>query len=231
MRAADRFEIIAGERRWLLAQMAGLGGNPRSFVRDVDDKGRRSEIAIVENVQRADLQTRFEEGQGTSRLDRASMATRRMISGARFIRGKIRSHVANSASLLKLPEEVRAMLAEGAFVGRPMRAPFVSILIPVWALGRQIAQGGLVRGADCRRKLGPGRMPIRGRGGPPGGGGPFETKSAAQRETKDADTLRSEIGLISAQGSIIQGQAGVKYKPLEQLDETALKKKIIISIN
>ncbi|MDP3527387.1 MAG: ParB/RepB/Spo0J family partition protein, partial [Hoeflea sp.] len=98
---AGRFEIIAGERRWRAAQMAGLVEIP-VIVRDVDDK-TALEIAIVENVQRADLNA-LEEAQGYEQLIAQYGYTQNDLGE---VIGKSRSHVANSLRLLKLPEEVR----------------------------------------------------------------------------------------------------------------------------
>ena len=104
---ADAYEIIAGERRWRAAQRAGLHEAPIIVV-EADDR-QALELAIIENVQRSDLNP-LEEASGYERL------------GAEFnyshgdvakVIGKSRSHVANSLRLLKLPDLTRRMLAEG----------------------------------------------------------------------------------------------------------------------
>ena len=96
----NKYEIIAGERRWLSAQKAGLHEVP-VVVTEADDL-RSLEFAIIENVQRHDLNT-IEEGQGYQRLiDDFSYDQDRV---AKFI-GKSRSHVANCLRLLSLPKEV-----------------------------------------------------------------------------------------------------------------------------
>jgi ParB family chromosome partitioning protein len=100
-RLTGRYEIIAGERRWRASQMAGLVEIP-VIVRDVDDK-TALEIAIVENVQRADLNP-LEEAQGYEQLIAQYGYTQNDLGE---VIGKSRSHVANSLRLLKLPDEVR----------------------------------------------------------------------------------------------------------------------------
>ncbi|MBC7280264.1 ParB/RepB/Spo0J family partition protein [Hoeflea sp.] len=207
---ADRFEIIAGERRWRAAQMAGLVEIP-VIVRNVDDK-TALEIAIVENVQRADLNA-LEEAQGYEQLIAQYGYTQNDLGE---VIGKSRSHVANSLRLLKLPEEVRAMLAEGALSAGHARA-IVSTSDPV-ALAKQIAQGGLsVRDAE---KLAQKDADQANR---PGG---LETKSAGEAQPKDADTVALERSLSDYLGLKVQlahkGQGGhmrIEYKSLEQLDE------------
>ena len=98
--SADKFEIIAGERRWLASQNAGLQEIP-AVILDVDDE-KSLEFAIVENVQRQDLNA-IEEAQGYQRLiDEFSYNQEKL---AKFI-GKSRSYIANSLRLLGLPKEV-----------------------------------------------------------------------------------------------------------------------------
>ena len=97
---SSKYEIIAGERRWLAAQKAGLHEIP-AVVTDADDL-KSLEFAIVENVQRHDLNP-LEEAQGYKRLiDQFSYDQEKV---SRFI-GKSRSYISNSLRLLNLPEEV-----------------------------------------------------------------------------------------------------------------------------
>ena len=206
----DRYEIIAGERRWRAAQMAGLVDIP-VIVRDVDDR-TALEIAIVENVQRADLNA-LEEAQGYEQLIAQYGYTQNDLGE---VIGKSRSHVANSLRLLKLPDEVRQMLAEGALSAGHARA-IVSTSDPV-RLASKIAEEGLsVRDAeklaqkDAEQAANPGGL---------------ETKSAGRTEDKDADTLALERSLSDVLGLKVQlahkgqgGQLRIEYKSLEQLDE------------
>jgi ParB family transcriptional regulator, chromosome partitioning protein len=206
----DRYEIIAGERRWRAAQMAGLVDIP-VIVRDVDDR-TALEIAIVENVQRADLNA-LEEAQGYEQLIAQYGYTQNDLGE---VIGKSRSHVANSLRLLKLPDEVRQMLAEGVLSAGHARA-IVSTSDPV-RLARKIADEGLsVRDAeklaqkDAEQAANPGGL---------------ETKSAGRADEKDADTLALERSLSDVLGLKVQlahkgqgGQLRIEYKSLEQLDE------------
>jgi len=96
-----KFEIIAGERRWLASQNAGLHEVPAVILEDIDDE-KSLEFAIVENIQRQDLNV-IEEAQGYQRLiDEFSYNQEKL---AKFI-GKSRSYIANSLRLLGLPKEV-----------------------------------------------------------------------------------------------------------------------------
>jgi ParB family chromosome partitioning protein len=103
----NQFEIIAGERRWRAAQKAGLHDVP-VIVRDVDDK-EALELAIIENVQRVDLNP-LEEAQGYGQLIDQFSYTQQDLAQ---VIGKSRSHVANTLRLLRLPQDVRDMLSRG----------------------------------------------------------------------------------------------------------------------
>lgn len=206
----DRFEIIAGERRWRAAQMAGLVEIP-VIVRDVDDR-TALEIAIVENVQRADLNA-LEEAQGYEQLIAQYDYTQNDLGE---VIGKSRSHVANSLRLLKLPDAVRTMLAEGALSAGHARA-IVSTSDPV-RLAKLIVDGGLsVRDAE--------RMAQKDADHASTAGGQ-EGKPASRPEEKDADTVALERSLSDVLGLKVQlahkglgGQLRIDYKSLEQLDE------------
>jgi ParB family chromosome partitioning protein len=109
-KVGDRFQIIAGERRWRAAKMAGLLRVP-VVVRDVASGGEQSllEMALVENIQREDLNP-IEEALAYRRLANEFQLTQEAIATAV---GKDRATVANMMRLLRLPEEVRAELAAG----------------------------------------------------------------------------------------------------------------------
>jgi ParB family chromosome partitioning protein len=109
-RVGDRFQIIAGERRWRAAKIAGLLRVPAA-VRDVAPGGERSllEMALVENIQRENLNP-IEEALAYRRLADEFQMTQEAIATAV---GKDRATVANMIRLLKLPEEVRAEVASG----------------------------------------------------------------------------------------------------------------------
>ena len=102
-----KYEIVAGERRWLAAQRAGLNEVP-VFIIDIDDQ-KSLEIAIVENVQRQDLNI-IEEAKGYQRLVKEFGYDHNKIS--KFM-SKSRSHVSNTLRLLTLPEDIIGLLEEG----------------------------------------------------------------------------------------------------------------------
>ena len=103
----NQFEIIAGERRWRASQLAGLSEVP-VLIREVDDK-EALELAIIENVQRVDLNP-LEEAMGYGQLIEQFDYTQQDLAQ---VIGKSRSHVANTLRLLKLPDDVRSMLSRG----------------------------------------------------------------------------------------------------------------------
>lgn len=201
----DRFEIIAGERRWRAAQLAGLVQIP-VIVRDVDDR-TALELAIVENVQRADLNP-LEEALGYEQLIAEHGYTQNDLGE---IIGKSRSHVANSLRLLKLPDPVRDMLADGSLSAGHARA-LVSTPDPV-VLAKTIAQKGMsVRDAE---KLA--QNHIKAQQAP----APSEV-----RESKDSDTIALERSLSDRLGLSVSinhkgggGQLKINYKTLDQLEE------------
>ena len=104
---AGKYEIVAGERRWIAAQKAGLNEVP-VIVLDVDDQ-KTLEIAIIENVQRQDLNI-IEEAKGYQRLSKEFGYDHDKIS--KFM-SKSRSHISNTLRLLTLPEDVIGLLEEG----------------------------------------------------------------------------------------------------------------------
>ena len=109
-KVGDRFEIIAGERRWRAAQRAGLLRVP-VVVRDVapGQEGRLLEMALIENIQREDLNP-IEEALAYRRLSDEFHLTQEAVAAAV---GKDRATVANHLRLLKLPDEVRSEVASG----------------------------------------------------------------------------------------------------------------------
>ncbi|MFN3318683.1 MAG: ParB/RepB/Spo0J family partition protein [Allorhizobium sp.] len=201
----DRFEIIAGERRWRAAQLAGLVQIP-VIVRDVDDR-TALELAIVENVQRADLNP-LEEALGYEQLIAEHGYTQNDLGE---IIGKSRSHVANSLRLLKLPDPVRDMLADGSLSAGHARA-LVSTPDPL-VLAKTIAQKGMsVRDAE---KLAQNHIKAQQAPAP-----------AEVRESKDSDTIALERSLSDRLGLSVSinhkgggGQLKINYKTLDQLEE------------
>jgi ParB family chromosome partitioning protein len=205
--ADNRYEIIAGERRWRAAQLAGLIEIP-VIIRDVDDR-TALEIAIVENVQRSDLNP-LEEAMGYELLIADHGYTQNDLGE---IIGKSRSHVANSLRLLKLPEPVREMLASGTLSAGHARA-LIPTSDPV-ALARSIvAKGMSVRDAERLAQ-----NDIKAQSDPDQG-------QASRKEEKDADTVALERTLSDVLGLDVtvnhKGSGGhlkIAYKTLEQLEE------------
>jgi len=136
-RAGGRYQIIAGERRWRAAQQLGLATVPVT-VRDVPDD-RLLELALVENIQRAELSP-LEEAQAFQRLQEELKLTQEEV--ARKV-GRDRSTVANTLRLLRLPREVREMLAAGTLDGGHGRALLaLDKAEDQAALGREAARRG-----------------------------------------------------------------------------------------
>ena len=201
------FEIIAGERRWRAAQKAGLHDVP-VIVREVDDK-EALELAIIENVQRADLNP-LEEAQGYGQLMEQFDYTQQDLAQ---VIGKSRSHVANTLRLLRLPQDVRDMLSRGELTAGHART-LITADDPA-ALARRIVGSGLsVREAEAMSQR---------------GGAPRKRSTGAQAE-KDADTAALERRLSDALGLAVSvdhrdegGRLEIRYKTLEQLDNVCLR--------
>jgi ParB family chromosome partitioning protein len=202
----DKYEIIAGERRWRAAQLAGLVEIP-VIIRNVDDR-TALELAIVENVQRADLNP-VEEAMGYEQLIAEHGYTQNDLGE---IIGKSRSHVANSLRLLKLPDPVRQMLFDGSLSAGHARA-LIPTSDPV-SLAKAIVNKGLsVRDAERLAQ-----NDIKAQGNPAG--------SIPKAAEKDADTMALERDLSNRLGLQVKvshnGEGGrlmIAYKSLEQLEQ------------
>lgn len=112
----DEFEIIAGERRYQASKIAGLSELP-VIIKDVDDQ-KMLELALIENLQRSDLNP-IEEAKGYRQLIKASGMTQEALSKAV---SKSRSAITNSLRLLDLPERVQELLFEGKLTAGHARA-------------------------------------------------------------------------------------------------------------
>jgi len=202
----NQFEIIAGERRWRASQRAGLNEVP-VLVRDVGDK-EALELAIIENVQRVDLNP-LEEAMGYSQLIEQFDYTQNDLAQ---VIGKSRSHVANTLRLMKLPEDVRGMLARGELTAGHART-LITADDPA-AMARRIVGGGLsVREAEALS----------------------QERTAAPRKkaapvVKDADTQALEKRLSDLLGLHVAidhkdqgGRLEIRYRTLEQLDAVCSK--------
>src|SRR5512140_2837874 len=140
-RAGDRTEIVAGERRWRAAQRAGLLKVPVVY-RDIADENLL-EIALIENIQREDLNP-IEEAQAYRRLTEEFHLSQEAIAAGV---GKDRATIANYMRLLKLPAEVRNDLASGALSMGQARA---LITLPDDAAQRRVAREVVARGLSVR---------------------------------------------------------------------------------
>ncbi|QFT58260.1 Chromosome-partitioning protein ParB [Sulfitobacter sp. THAF37] len=207
----DSFEIVAGERRWRAAQLAQLHELP-VIVRQFSDV-EVLEVAIIENIQRADLNA-IEEAAGYRQLmDKFGHTQEKMAEAL----GKSRSHIANLLRLLSLPEGVIEMVRSGDLSAGHARA-----LIPAsdpLKLAQAIVKGGLsVRATEALVKKEQQQ-------------GSDTTKAPAARSTKqekDADTKALEGDLSASLGMKVSldhkpgqesGQLTVRYESLDQLDE------------
>lgn len=202
----DAFQIVAGERRWRASQIARLHEVP-AIIREFDDL-EVLEIAIIENIQRADLNA-IEEAAGYRQLmDRFGHTQEKLAEAL----GKSRSHIANTMRLLSLPDGVQALVSDGQLSAGHARA-LVTAEDPL-ALAREIVSRGLsVRDAEKLSKA----------AASPGGSGQKRTGPK-----KDADTRALEDDLKAALRmgvSIDHGPAGeggtvtVRYASLEELDD------------
>lgn len=204
---ADLYEIIAGERRWRAAQRAGLHEVPIVIL--VADDREALELAIIENVQRSDLNP-LEEAQGYERLVADHGYTHGDIAKAI---GKSRSHVANMTRLVKLPEKTRQMLANGEISAGHARA-LLAVAEPDAVAASIVERGLTVR--DIERLA-------QQEGEPASETVPRKAGKAAPEQ--DADTRALIRKLTDALGLDVQlktrGEAGelvIRYKTLEQLD-------------
>lgn len=201
----DKFEIIAGERRWRASQKAGLTEVP-VIIRNVDDKSAL-ELAIIENVQRADLNA-IEEGLGYQKLMDEHDYTQADLGD---VIGKSRSHVANTLRLLKLPTSVQSLVSEGALSAGHART-VVTAANPEALAKRIVSEGLSVRQAEVLAQQGEGSSSKK-------------VKNSSSINGKDADTLALEKTLSDATGYKVEithggngGQLKINYKTLDQLD-------------
>lgn len=205
--AGDGFELIAGERRWRAAQRAQLHTVP-ALVRE-DDDSSSAELALIENVQRQDLNA-IEEAEGYKAL--ISRFGHGQDDVAKLV-GKSRSHVANLLRLLDLPEVVRLMLMRGDISMGHARA--IASTPEPEVLARQIAGQGLsVRQAEALAKR------VR-----PGAGQDFARAARRNARPVDADLVALERQLSDMLGLKVQvrhsgkgGMVSLQYSSLDQLD-------------
>jgi ParB family chromosome partitioning protein len=210
---SDNFEIIAGERRWRAAQRAGLHDVPIAVIEAND--AQSLEYAIIENVQRADLNP-IEEASGYLALMDDFNRTQDEVAQ---IVGKSRPHVANTIRLLKLPEPVKQLVRSGKISAGHAR------LLVGQPNAEQIAQEIINKGLSVRQL----EADMRKESAAPGRDTAQATKVSAAG-TKDPDTRALEKRLSDALGLEVsvdhRGESGtlrIKYRNLEQLDAVLRK--------
>ncbi len=207
------YEIVAGERRWRAAQMAQLHDIP-VIVRDFDDT-EVLEVAIIENIQRADLNA-VEEAAGYKQLmDRFGHTQEKLAEAL----GKSRSHIANLLRLLSLPMDVQTLVIEGKLSAGHARA-LITAENPS-ELAKQVVKEGLsVRATEAlvKKQQGDTDRPA--------------PKSRNLNAGKDADTraLEKDLSAILAMKVSINhkpgtetGQVVLTYENLDQLDDLCAK--------
>jgi ParB family chromosome partitioning protein len=197
---AQRFEIVAGERRWRAAQIAKLHEVP-VVIREMVD-GEALELAIVENVQRADLNAIEEAAAYHELMDRFGYTQEKVAQ----VVGKSRPHVANTLRLLRLPEGVKALVRDGKLTAGHART-LLGVEDPE-ARAREILASELnVRQSEQRSKSKKG--------------------GATKRPNIDPDIRDLESSLSNRLGLKVHiahkadkgGELRISYKTLEQLDD------------
>jgi len=207
------YEIVAGERRWRAAQMAQLHELP-VLLRDFDDT-EVLEIAIIENIQRSDLNP-MEEAAGYRQLMEKFGHTQEKLSE---VLGKSRSYIANLVRLLGLPEEVQTYLREDKLSAGHARA-LITANDPV-ALAKKVVSSGL----SVRETENLVRKTASDEGSPRSG---QKAATKGQKPAKDADTKALEGDLSAALGMSVSiehddnkenGRVVIGYSTLDELDE------------
>ena len=209
--AHDSFEIIAGERRWRAAQRAGLHDVPVVIV-EADDR-QALELAIIENIQRADLNP-LDESRGYESLITQFGYSQTDLAK---VMGKSRSHVANTLRLGRLPDSVKGRVSAGEISAGHARA-LLAVADPELVAKRIVAQGLTVRDVE--------RIAQRDAEAPENVG------VATTRPEKDADTRALETRLAEILGMVVSithkgasgGAVTIRYRTLEQLE--ALSKRL-----
>ena len=203
----DRFEIIAGERRWRASQLAGLHEVPIVPI-EVSDSDAL-EIMIIENIQREDLNA-MEEAQGYHALADEFKHSQDEIAK---IVGKSRSHVANMMRLTKLPAEVQAYIAKGDLSAGHARA-LIGVPDPIAAAKRIVEEGLNVRQTEALAH--DEGVPVR----------KAQKARSSGGKVKDPDTIALEKRVSDALGLTVSvnhrdpgGTVQISYRNLEQLDE------------
>lgn len=200
------YQLVAGERRWRAAQMAQLHEMP-VIIRDLSDT-EVLEVAIIENIQRADLNAIEEAASFRQLMDRFGHTQERLADAL----NKSRSHIANLLRLLTLPDPVQDMVKDGRLTAGHARA-LITAPNPVQLARRVIEKGMSVRETEeMARKLSQPEAQ--------------KPQSTARKPEKDADTRALEADLSAqlkmrvsiSHAGMDGGQVTITYKDLDQLD-------------
>ena len=205
-RADGEYEIVAGERRWRASQRAGIHEVP-VLIRELND-GEALEIALIENIQRSDLNP-LEEARAYGLLLEQFSYTQQQLADSV---GKSRSHIANTLRLLTLPDTVRSLIEDGKLTAGHART-LVAADSPAELADQIIKLGLSVREAESLvRDASPSSRPRK------------------TRPEKDADTKALELSVTQALGLKVLvdhrtsgGTVTISYKTLEQLEEICRK--------
>ena len=196
------FEIVAGERRWRAAQRAGVHEIP-ALIRELTD-GESLEIALIENIQRSDLNP-LEEARAYAQLLEQFTYTQQQLAESI---GKSRSHIANTLRLLTLPDTVRHHIESGSLTAGHART-LITAESPAELADQIIRLGLSVREAENLTRK------------------PEDTKHRPAKAEKSADTKALEKSLAEMIGLKVEindrGRTGgtvvISYKTLEQLED------------
>ena len=195
-----RFEIIAGERRWIAAQRAGLHDVP-IVVLDLDDK-ESLEVAIVENIQRDDLNI-IEEAKGYQRLSDEFKYDHEKI--ARFM-SKSRSHISNTLRLLTLPKDVIGLIEEGSLSAGQAR-PLIGL-----PSATNIAEEIVAKNLSSRSV----EMLVRQKKAPQKSGQIKIDSNILEAQNKIQDNLGLSVFIQNKKNN--SGKITIEYKNLEQFE-------------
>ena len=202
----NQYQIVAGERRWRAAQKVPLHEVP-AIVRHLSDE-EVLEIAIIENIQRTDLDP-IEEATGYKQLIDTFGHTQEKLAAAL---GKSRSYIANLLRLLTLPDQVQSMLVDRSLSVGHARA-LITAADPAALAGKVVAEGLSVRATEEMARQHQSKVPPQSR--------------RKKQSGKDADTRVLETDLTAAlgMGVVIDhraeggGTLSIRYKSLDQLDQ------------
>lgn len=203
---SDRFEIVAGERRWRAAQLAQLHEVP-VVVREFSD-AEVIEVAIIENIQRADLNA-IEEALAYRQLMERFGHTQEKLAEAL---SKSRSHIANLLRLLNLPEDVQGFVREGKLSAGHARALITS------ANASELARQVIARNLSVRETEGLAKSPDQKGAGKTSGPRPKSDKDADTRALENdlSAHLRMQVTIdhIGVDGGVLS----IRYRSLDDLD-------------